>query len=495
MESRRKILVRHRSGESIRSISKCLNIDRKTVRKIINSDVQEVVYKRKVQPHRALGDYIEPLEKLLRDNQSARPKGTIKHLYEVLQRQGYTGSYSAVTRYASGWSERNKSAKTNACVPLYFSPGEAYQFDWSSDIIEVSGVKTKVKVAHFVLCYSRKRFCYIYPNETQEMLFDAHVRAFDFFGGTPIRGIYDNMKTAVTKVLRGKEREWNPSFERLCSHYRIEPAACSPARGNEKGRVERQVRLFREEFFTPMPKGNSLSEINEALMSRLVSYNNSHKHPEYKDKTIDEIFEDERKYLVSAPIMFDGCKEVDLKVSNTCLVRYDHNDYSVHCSNAGRIITCKAYASQLIFIANDIEVGRHERRFTSGRTYYDWQHYVPILSRKPGALKNGAPFIEMYLPEDLDIVRRHLEPQNHGIKDFAMILSYIHSESMESVLEACKQAVKSKTINRSVIENLLFRFNNNDEEPNKEHAVDFNIKQVPIADCNRYDQLLSGASA
>jgi len=140
---------------------------------------------------------------------------------------------------------------------LSFAPGEAYQFDWSTDKIVINDEIVSVKVAHFVLCYSRKRFTYIYPNETHEMVFDAHIRAFEFFGGTPIRGIYDNMTTAVKKVLVGKERECNPHFERLCAHYRVEPTACTPASGNEKGIVERQVQISRQQFFTPMPDGNT----------------------------------------------------------------------------------------------------------------------------------------------------------------------------------------------------------------------------------------------
>lgn len=104
---------------------------------------------------------------------------------------------------------------------LVFVWGEAYQFDWSEDSIIVNDVIIKVKVAHFVLCYSRKKFTTVYPNETQEMVFDAHVRAFAYFGGVPEKGIYDNIKTAVTKVLIGHLRKFNPAFERLCAHYRL----------------------------------------------------------------------------------------------------------------------------------------------------------------------------------------------------------------------------------------------------------------------------------
>jgi transposase len=202
----------------------------------------------------------------------------------------------------------------------------------------INGETRVVKVAHFVLCYSRKKFIYIYPNETQEMVFDSHMRAFKFFGGTPTRGIYDNMKTAIYKVLRGSEREWNPNFEKLCAHYLIEPTACTPSRGNEKGRVERQVQIARERFFTPKPQGNSLAELNDKLMSQLIQYNNTHKHPEQQDKTLDEVFKEEKDFLVAVPYLFDGYKETDVRVSSTCLAKFDNNSYSVQCNYAGKIV-------------------------------------------------------------------------------------------------------------------------------------------------------------
>ena len=165
----------------------------------------------------------------------------------------------------SKWNKIERSINPAACVPLEFSAGEAYQFDWSEEHVMINDEIVKVKVAHFMLCYSRKRFVRIYPNEKQEMVFDAHIKASEYMGGSPKRGIYDNMKTAVQKVLRGKEREWNKKFEQLCAHYMVEPTACTPARGNEKGRVERQVAVDRQQFFTPMPKGKSMEEINDQL--------------------------------------------------------------------------------------------------------------------------------------------------------------------------------------------------------------------------------------
>jgi transposase len=508
METKRKILNCHRKGDGIRKISREFNIARNTVREIIRShqSKEEVIvpsYFRSVQTYPSLGKHIANLEKLLRENKNAKPKRTTVQIYEELCLQGFKGSYSSVSRYASKWKKITDTISPLACVPLSFAPGEAYQFDWSTDEVIINDEVISVKVAHFVLCYSGKKFVYIYPNETHEMVFDAHIKAFKFFGGTPVRGIYDNMKTAVQKVLKGKDRQWNPKFEHLCAHYMITPTACTPARGNEKGRVERQVAIDRSEFFTPMPKVQSLSELNDRLMSQLIHYNNTHKHPKHQYKTIDEVFEEESHCLMPTPVMFDGCKEISVKVSTTCLAQYDRNYYSVDCSCASQIVQCKSYADKIVFVYNGKEVGRHERKFTKGQTYYDYQHYLPILARKPGALRNGAPFINMDLPDELNKVRKALEKQENGSRDFAHILSYIPVESIESVIDACSYALEMKAVSKDVILNALFRRNElaiqNTKEENQGRNLEedpeyLELKYVPEENCSSYDQLLSAVS-
>lgn len=492
MESRRKIRVLYRKCNSIKAVSRQTGISVPTVRKIIKSEeALEVGYKRSVQQYPKLGGYMEALEKLLRDNRFAKPQRNGKMLFECLRDLGYCGSYSAVNRYISSWKERTSGVSADACIPLSFSPGEAFQFDWSTENVIVSDEVVSVKVAHFTLCYSGKKFTYIYPNETHEMVFDAHVRAFEYFGGTPVRGIYDNMTTAVKKVLKGKEREWNPKFERLCAHYRLEPTACTPGRGNEKGRVERQVKIDRDQFFTPMPKGSSLQELNDRLMSQLAHYNNTHRHPEYKDKTLDEVFTQESSFLVPAPVLFDGAKETPIKVSNTCLAMFDRNSYSVQCAYAGKIVQCRSYADRLVFIYEGQEVGQHVRRFTRGGTYYDWQHYLPLLARKPGALRNGSPFNEMPLPDELVFVQNHLQQHPQGLRDFAHILSYLPTESMDSVVAACSMAMQSGTISKDIILNILLR--KKDQQDDTSDAPTFiymKLKHIPTDDCGRYNHLL-----
>ena len=157
-------------------------------------------------------------------------------IYEDIASLGYGGGYDAVRRYAKAWRRRQRSVSpAQAYVPLSFDPGEACQFDWSHEHVVLGGVTTKVKAAHMRLCHSRMRVVQIYPREGQEMVFEAHERAFRFFGGVCRRGIYDNMKTAVNAVFVGKGRAYNHRFRQMCSHHLVEPVACTPGAGWGEG--------------------------------------------------------------------------------------------------------------------------------------------------------------------------------------------------------------------------------------------------------------------
>ncbi len=184
-------------GKSIKEICRELRVSRKVVRKVIRSNATEFRYERSRQPLPRIGPWRERLDALLDENdrKSARERLTLIRLFEEIQGLGYEGSYAAVRRYAIAWRKERSSATAGAFVPLSFAPGEAYQFDWSHEIVVMNGVTITVKVAHMRLCHSRMFIARAYPRETQEMVFDAHERAFAFFKGACTRGIYDNLWT------------------------------------------------------------------------------------------------------------------------------------------------------------------------------------------------------------------------------------------------------------------------------------------------------------
>jgi transposase len=188
---RREHFIRHRS---IREISRDLNVSRNTVRKILRCGATEFQYEREVQPLPTIGPWREQLERLLMANESkaTRERLTLIRLFEELREAGFKGSYDAVRRYAKAWGKERGSVTADAYVPLSFAAGEAYQFDWSHEVVRINNATVVLKVAHVRLCHSRMFFVRAYPRETQEMVFDAHDKAFAFFRGTCTRGIYDS---------------------------------------------------------------------------------------------------------------------------------------------------------------------------------------------------------------------------------------------------------------------------------------------------------------
>ena len=353
---------------------------------MLRSDATEFRYEREHQPMPKIGPWKIELDRILTANHGKAPRErlTLIRIYEELRDRGYDGSYDAVRRYAKSWAKAQGSATAEAYVPLFFPPGDAYQFDWSHEIVLINGVTTTVKVAHVQLCHSRMMFVRAYPRETQEMVFDAHDRAFAFFGGACTRGIYDNMKTAVETVFVGKDRQYNRRFLQMCSHYLVQPVACTPASGWEKGQVENQVGLVRERFFTPRLRFKTYDELNAWLLDKCVAYAKAHRHVDQPERMIWDVFEEERGKLVDYRGPFDGFHAVPASVSKTCTVRFDNNKYSVLSTAVGRPVEIHAYADRIVIRQDGLLVAEHARSFGRGETIYDPWHYVPVLARKPG---------------------------------------------------------------------------------------------------------------
>ena len=184
------------------------------------------------------------------------------------------------------------------------------------------------------------------------MLFDAHNHAFSLLGGVPRRGIYDNMKTAVDKVGRGKARTVNARFKTMTGHFLFEAEFCTPAAGWEKGQIEKNVRDARPRIWHEVPKFADLSELNEWLERRCLALWQQIRHPEQSTRTmIAEVWADERDHLMKMPPPFDGFIEETKRVSPTCLVAFDRNRYSVPASFANRPVSLRAYADR-------VEIGR-----------------------------------------------------------------------------------------------------------------------------------------
>jgi transposase len=243
---------------SLREISRRTGFSRNTVRRYLRNAEIEPVYRTRRTPSK-LDPYADQLANWLKQNVALprKQRRSLKQMHSDLCELGFDGSYDRVAKFAQKWRQiqqtLSQTAGRHTYIPLRFLPGEAFQFDWSEDWAVIAGERVKLQIAHFKLSHSRAFFVRAYWQQTHEMLFDAHQHAFDLFGGIPKRGIYDNMKTAVDQVQKGKLRRVNARFHSMLSHYLFEADFCNPASGWEKGQVEKNVQDTRRRIWQKIP--------------------------------------------------------------------------------------------------------------------------------------------------------------------------------------------------------------------------------------------------
>ena len=448
---------------NISDLARRFKLSRPTVRKHLQTAGDPVYPIRKKQPYPQLGPYLDRLKDWLEFDTSLprKRRHTAQRLFERLQVEGYRGGYSSIQRFVKEWKQvRTETPRvTQAFVPLVFSPGDTGQFDWSHETVVLGGVEQVVKVAHFRLSYSRKMFVVAYPREAQEMVLDAHIQAFAVFGGAPKRMVYDNLKTVVEAVLIGKERRFNRRFMTLASHYLFEPVACTPESGWEKGQVENQVGNVREWLFTPTPRFDSVAELNAWLAQRCEELARR-THPEQASRTIADCFAEEQGYLIPVTARFDGHVDDLRRVSSQCLVSADRNRYSVPAQWANQVVSVRLSADRVRIVANEDIVADHPRCFGRGQLLCDPWHYLPVLERKPGALRHGAPFVQWDLPVPIQVVRDRLLKQDKGDRAFVDLLLMareLGNRGLETLEVACDLTLQSGVICSAVVLNAMQR--------------------------------------
>jgi len=481
---------------SINEIAKRTSLSRNTVKKWLRMpNGTDPSYKRQSRPTKLTPFEDQLKQALIADSyRHKRERRTALKLLEELQKAGYDGSYTQLADYIRAWRQGvGSDAGKHAFVPLKFRWGEAFQFDWSEESLVVGGVYRRIQVAHTKLCASRAFLLSAYPSQSHEMLFDAHRRAFQSFGGVPLRGIYDNMKTAVDKVQKGKERIVNTRFSAMTAYYLFDPDFCNVASGWEKGIVEKNVQDSRRRIWLDASQQcfADFGELNEWLETRCRALWTELSWPERQGLTLQEALELELPELMPLPGVFDGYIECVARVSSTCLVAVKRNRYSVPCRWANRRISVRLYPDRLDLYGDDAWIASHVRLLDRDQVSYDWQHYLPLLERKPGALRNGAPFAEM--PNALLSLKRALNKQIGGDRAMASLLACVPRQGLDAVLAAVESLLAAGVVSIEQVKHLVATLAGSGQptaEPQTVVTPDaLQIKDAPIADTARYEQL------
>ena len=473
---------------SLHEIAKRTGLSRNTIRKWVRPPETVVPIYRRSDTPKKLTDFHEILERALKAD-ALRPKHnrrTAKALLAQIKADGYDGGYSQLTAFVRDWRGKEGRA-VHAFVPMKFELGEAFQFDWSEEGLVVGGIYRRMQVSHLKLCASRAFWLVAYPGQGHEMLFDAHTRSFAALGGIPRRGIYDNMKTAVDKVKKGKGRVVNARFAVMCAHYLFDPDFCNVASGWEKGIVEKNVQDSRRRIWIDAQtrQWHSFDELNAWLGGRCRALWEELHHPEHKALSVAEVLELERAEMMPMPAPFDGYVEKSVRVSSTCLVSIGRNRYSVPCELVGQWVSSRLYPTRVAVAADDALVASHARLPDQGQVGYDWQHYIPLIQRKPGALRNGAPFADM--PGPLLKLKQGLMRRTGGDRVMAQVLAAVPVAGLCAVLVAVELVLDSGVLSAEHILNVVARLRSVPVPESAETSLQ--LKEAPTANTERYDSL------
>jgi hypothetical protein len=298
----------------------------------------------------------------------------------------------------------------------------------------------------------------------------------------------------VEAVLTGKARQFNRRFLCLANHYLFEPVACTPASGWEKGQVENQVGNVREWLFTPLARFASFVELNDWLATRCKELA-QRRHPTQSQRTIADCFTDEQPLLRPITARFDGYVEDMMRVSSTCLVRVDRNRYSVPASAAGCAVSVRKTAEQICVVAHGEVIAAHTRFYGRDQLICDPWHYLPVLEKKPGALRNGAPFVAWDLPKPIQIVRDRILKQPKGDRAFVELLILAGEAGLDALTVACELTLEGGIVSAPIVMNALRRL----IAPHLPAAAipvpdGIALTTEPLANCHRYDYLLGSAN-
>jgi transposase len=462
MDQYEYIRTAHRVYEkSIRKIEKETGHDRKTIRKVLQGEPAKYA-RRAFQPYPVLGPYLGVIDGWLEADREvdARQRHTARRVYHrLINEEGFKGGESTVRQYVRLAKIRLGIHRAKAFIPLDPDCGKEAEVDWGCATAIIGGEEQLVKFFCMRSKYSGKHFVRFYPCERQQAFFDGHSHAFYFLGGVFPTLIYDNLTSAVEKVLRGKVRVEQEAFRKFHVYYSFAPRFCNVASAHEKGGVEGLVGFARRNYMVPIPKAGSLEELNERVLKECMAYGNHRMAG--RERTVNELFEEEKSHLIALPARpFGNSVSVEGKVNPYATVLLDKNRYSVPTRYAGLRVQAN-FGVDLVDIYHDGKrIASHRRVFGNNKWQLDPDHYLELLQRRPGAFASARPIREWRKswPVMLErLLARFVEKQGEtaGTRDFISVLMFYRDHPAADVHAAVEQAMGSGVSSSAAVRQLL----------------------------------------
>jgi transposase len=449
MYTRQEIIIRsYREGKSQRSISQELQISRRTVKKYIE-EYESHLHNQQSHPA-LLTEYLsnpplyrtrnrsklkltqevqEAIDKLLEENAEKKRQGLRKQLLkkcdilEQLHGQGFDIGYTTVCNYIQLKSAKVQSKE--AFIRQEYLPGEICEFDWGEIKLYIKDELIRLQLAVFTSAYSNYRFAAIYQRQDTLAFMESHVAFFDFTKGVYQQMVYDNMRVAVSKFIGLHEKEPTQALLQLRAHYQFSHRFCNAYRGNEKGHVERSVEYIRRKSFGVKCRFESLKEAEGWLMF-IINKLNATKQ-KLAGKTANELFSQEAKVLMVAPIKLACAEQVQLRVDKYSTITYRTNRYSVPDHLVGRFINVRILSLEIQVYQDGTLLASHERSYKKHQWIIAIEHYLNTFKQKPGALPGSAALASSTCLKQLYVDYFDNEP-----RDFIDLLDYCYKNQVSN---------------------------------------------------------------
>jgi transposase len=486
-----KIRLAHRDGMSIRQIASAFHHSRRKVREVLAQPQPTPYTRTKPPPAPVLGSYHLAIDAILAADEDApaKQRHTAMQVFRRLREEyGYQGGYDQVRRYV-GKHRRNHR---ETFIPLAHDPGVRLEADFGHIHVDFPDGRRLVPVLINAWAYSNYGFALALPTERTEAILAGMVAGFGFFGCVPREVWWDNPKTVVRLIFKGRERRPNDYYQALASHYRFEALFCMPARGNEKPHAETRVRVLQQQWATPVPRMANLEALNDYLRQRAAA-ELSRTVAGYAE-SIGQRFERDRAGALALPTHgFDPCIQTAAVVDKYQTVQFDNNRYSVPRGCGYQVVTVKGYIDRVEVSDGRTVVARHSRSYGRNEQILDPLHYLATLGRRPAALDHAPVMRDWRLPESFTRLRQSLE-QRHGAtagaRQYVRVLQLLAEHPLARVqqaVEACKSPEETHAERiKAVVERLAAK----DAGGPASLGTAVADVQVPRPDLGRFDEFL-----
>ena len=436
-------------GQNISELSRLTGHSRNTIKKAIRGEPQ--VYKeREHQSFPALDPYRVTIDNWLKSDREnpRKQRHTAHRVYNrLVEEHGYKGSESSVRRYVRTAKVLLGVDTPRAFIPCDPEAGHEAEVDWGHAAAIIA--ENEVRLSFFCMRskYSGKHFVRFYPCERQQAFFDGHIQAFAFFGGIFPVLIYDNLTTAVWKVLRGRDRIEQDAFSKFKAYYSFTALFCNPDSGNEKGGVEGLVGFARRNYMVPVPKADNLEELNEKILRQCIAYGNH--QITGRDRQVNQLYDEEKAYLLSdADVDFSNVKTTDGRADKYATVIVDKNRYSVPSSYVGFKMKVLLRVDRVEIFTGGKKIATHERLYGNNKWGLDPDHYLELLQQRPMAFNSARPIRQWQKswPKSLHLLLErfcHSQGETKGIKDFITVLMFYRDYKICEVNAAVELAIEN----------------------------------------------------